>query len=261
HVHRHPRAFDHHGQQRDQDVRPGRDLAGHGVHPNRPGDGQRRHHHRRHGDQRRGGGGGDGDGTRPRLCHRAQRGYGHRPRPPHHHLRQRQPDGEPGTVDDHGQRRRQVLGHNDHARPHGLHGGRPVHGLRRQHYRRHGDQPGSRGGGAGGHLSHHHQQRDGLPPGQLHHHLRQRHPDRLPVGHHPAPRGRRRLDRHGQRGHLTLLRRRVRRFQLLKGPDRQRQRQDHGVRDRRPRRRQDRRRERGPQPHADAGRGRAARPV
>ena len=48
-----PAPLDHHGQQRQQDLRHAQDLQHDGVHPNRPGDGQRRHHHRRDRDQHR----------------------------------------------------------------------------------------------------------------------------------------------------------------------------------------------------------------
>ena len=51
---------DHNGQQRQQDLWHAEDLQRHGIHGNRPGDGQRRHHHRRDRDQHRVAGLGDG---------------------------------------------------------------------------------------------------------------------------------------------------------------------------------------------------------
>ncbi len=63
-----PGDLDHHGRQRDQDLRPDGNLRQHRVHRNRPGHGQRRHHHRRDRDQHRGTGIGDGDHAGPNYA-------------------------------------------------------------------------------------------------------------------------------------------------------------------------------------------------
>ena len=109
--------LDHHGQRRQQDLRHAEDLRHHGIHRDRPGDGQRRHHHRRDRDQHRGTGVGDGG----QLPHRAQRRSRDWSGQLRHHLRQRHAHGQPRVLDHHRQQRQQDLWHTQNLCRHGVH--------------------------------------------------------------------------------------------------------------------------------------------
>ena len=138
-----PGRADHHGQQREQDLRPDGDLRRHGVHDQRPG--QRRHGQQRDRDQHGRGGDGGGRGRHPITPSAAtsRRAW----QQLHDHLRRRHADGQPGGADDHGQQREQDLRPDGDLRRHRVHDQRP--GQRRHGQQRDRDQHG-RGGDGGG---------------------------------------------------------------------------------------------------------------